>query len=347
MSPYRTTSGNSGGAPPPPPLPAPPPQRPPRGPQVPTLNEDTSPLLDDLCDQCLSRYRTIAVSHHHFKSDTHPCSIFKQECSQNSTHSSSRYVCLSHPQKGKFKNLLIAKQHVRRQQKLHASNEANRPVVADHQQDSDFPPICNDVQPPPVQPQLEVSSLPTIKKFLEEKIRQPTLRQFILDEHEGELFGSRMLVKRAFGSPDTNLPSVQETYFHLLMSSFLLSLTETQRETFYTIVKVLHHNTVIQCRMSHQKRQRNSGTTTTDEIVPPKDWIFHTSTTRLPTSRADFLQFYLNKSTSYVKPTAQTFNCPGLVHTFRPSRAFPARLVPPLHGERHDGWYATSRERLV
>ena len=54
--------------------------------------------------------------------------------------------------------------------------------------------------------------------------------------------GSRSLVKEAFQSTLDQLPSMEETMFHLMVAKFLLGLTESQRTTFYTICRLTYHH---------------------------------------------------------------------------------------------------------
>ena len=126
-----------------------------------------------------------------------------------------------------------------------------------------------------------VTDWSSIQSFFRSHISDEKTRRYLADEHRGPTIGARMLVKRAFDSPDGNLPSTDETYFHLLMSCFLLSLTESQRETFFVLVQVIYDNAVLQC-------QKSNG-------------IFNTGTTRMPTCRDDFLRFYLQKNHSIIK----------------------------------------------
>ena len=214
------------------------------------------------------------------------CTLYKQECGHNPTHL-SRYLCLEH--EAYFKNLTTAKKHVRNMKKRHEKKyepaEPAEPV---------FPLESASTYIDP-----EPTTLGKLNEYLEDKVNDEGLRQYIRDEHSGHLSGCRLLVKRAFGSPDQQLPSVDETFFHLLMTSYLITLTESQRETFYTLVEIMYSNTVTLCELRHKADMEQNVATF------PSNFIFQSGTTRLPTNRQDFQQFYLNKTTSIINRLPQ------------------------------------------
>ena len=231
-----------------------------------------STLIQDHCSvaSCFGAYNSFVSN----EVNTHntPCVVFKQVCCRHSNH--HRYICTSHG--SILKHINSAKQHVRRMRRrleeethLHSS-----PSDAD-----DY--ACH-----------PITDWSYIQEFINSNVHDPNTRQYLLDEHRGPTVGARMLVKRAFDSPDGTMPSPDETLFHLLMASFLLSLTENQRQTFFVLIEVIYNNSVIQCRKAFGPKDNNS---------PPNDGIFCTGTTRMPTCKDDFNRIYLTKTNSIIR----------------------------------------------
>ena len=190
-----------------------------------------SPILFGRCT-CDERYNTIRLQAE--DADDY-CQIIKQECSYAPLTHPPRYACLTHEQV--FKSLVYAKKHASRKRKatLLITEQDTQPAAGP----DDF---FGDTE--------SNDKWPRIKTFLDGSGFHPSICRYIADEYNAPLTGCRMIVKRAFGSPDNLLPSLAETFFHLMMAGFLLSLNESQRETFIVLVRIIHESAVSQTKSS-------------------------------------------------------------------------------------------------
>ena len=153
-------------------------------------------------------------------------------------------------------------------------------------------------QPPePEDPFAPITDPQTVRRFVEEHVTDQSIRSYILHDLESPHNGSRNIVKEAFGHQGTTLPSIGETYFHLLVARFLLSLTESQKEQFYTIARLIQYHTNLRSR---KRRCQEDGAEDPEEEEQATD-IFSTGTTRIPFTRAQFREAYLTQSRSILK----------------------------------------------
>jgi hypothetical protein len=115
----------------------------------------------------------------------------------------------------------------------------------------------------------------------------PNSRRFFYDELSQPGSRAKRLVANAFNSQsyflnDDELPSSSETYVHLLIASFLLTLTISQKHTFSTILNLL-----IPSAISIGKHGTSD--------------IFSSGQTRLPSSYEDIKHIYTDHVTSILK----------------------------------------------
>jgi hypothetical protein len=73
---------------------------------------------------------------------------------------------------------------------------------------------------------------------------------FFVDELVQPGSGARRIVAKAFDSKanlssEDESPSISETYVHLIIVSFLLTLTLSQKDTFSTILSLLIPNAIL------------------------------------------------------------------------------------------------------
>lgn len=137
-------------------------------------------------------------------------------------------------------------------------------------------------------PSFETATEPSLADFFERGEGKDTpisLQEFIFNELKSPGSGYKRLVASAFteGNHDyiaeEGLPSLDEVYFHLLMSSFLEQLTHKQRETFGELLSMIVPNAI-----SIGKWGRSP--------------LFSTGVTRLPSNLKDLQKFYLKRKMS-------------------------------------------------
>jgi hypothetical protein len=111
------------------------------------------------------------------------------------------------------------------------------------------------------------------------------LAAFFGDELAQPGFGARKLVAKAFDGTssmlgDSELPSIRETYVHLFISAFLLTLSLSQKDTFLTIISLLVPNAI---------------------LVGQTGSSISTGATHLPTCHEDVKHFYTDNVTSILQ----------------------------------------------
>jgi hypothetical protein len=131
-------------------------------------------------------------------------------------------------------------------------------------------------------------------------------QDFFADELCKSGVGARHLVAQAFGNKahlltDKELPSTSETYVHLLIALFMLTLSLSQKDAFSNILSILIPDAILQ------------GHTGTSQI-------FSSGSTRIPSSREDVKNFYTEHTTSILSnipsPVTNTPRQDGNIYSF-------------------------------
>ena len=191
----------------------------------------------------------------------HPCSLYKFACpvALYDHVPAKLYFCATHHQL--LKNSRTCNNHLRVYKSNPAQARTPSPISFDFPASS-----VEDSSPSP-----EPSLIDHLEPF------HPSTRRFILDESIQRYSGPTHLVKRAFESTNSTQPSAMETYFHLFLSRFLMSLTQSQQEQFFTISRIIFSNA----------RQLPA-----DPVSSTLNSLFTSRTTRLPFSREDYHRIY-------------------------------------------------------
>ena len=251
------------------------------------------------CPTCYSKRQTVYYGE--IASEIPPC-CFRLSCNRHSP-AEHKFFCVKHGAFFKLRKSLLRHERFFACSSLESEPGVDAPPPAVPPGEYAYPFLLDsddDTEPPDTMSPIDIfKNLPCFTSFLPPSTVHEHFQDgpgndlssksqtFFIDELSQPGSGAKRLVANSFNPQahllrDDELPSSSETYVHLLIASFLLTLTTSQKHTFSTIINLL-----IPSAIAIGKH----GTSP----------VFSSGKTRIPTSNEDIRHIYTEHSSSILK----------------------------------------------